>query len=133
MRRYQKTYRIVQSVFISVSVILLLLIVVPILQFQLKSESALTFDLMGSKYNTSGADWVTNYYKMTQESGDPDLLFFRDISVVTEENANLLLGRAAIFDESEMISSLSYFMPLTARYVFRNSVRRCHHDCDLKL
>ncbi|MBP6492349.1 MAG: hypothetical protein KA282_05180, partial [Clostridia bacterium] len=98
MRRYQKTYRIVQSVFISVSVILLLLIVVPILQFQLKSESALTFDLMGSKYNTSGADWVTNYYKMTQESGDPDLLFFRDISVVTEENANLLLGRAAIFE-----------------------------------
>lgn len=44
------------------------------------------------------------------------------------QSSEVNLDKDDIFEDNEIISSGSYFIPLTALWVFKNNVRKCHQD-----
>lgn len=99
MHRYKQIYRIVQSIFIAVTAALLLFILLPIWLYSDKGESDVTFSPVGNETLSTGAGWVTDYFKMGRSSeADGDILFFRDARALNAENESRLIGKAAVFE-----------------------------------
>jgi hypothetical protein len=99
MHRYKHIYRIVQSIFITVTAALLLFILLPIWLYSEKADSDVTYSQVGKEAITQGESWLADYYKMNRSSReDGDILFFRDAGAVDAASENHLIGKAAVFE-----------------------------------
>lgn len=98
MNRYKHIYRIVQVVFMMITVALLLTILLPIWLYDEKDQSGITYDRIGGDTLSKGAGWITEYTKMERGDTDAELLFFREAKEITAANEARLSGKGAVFE-----------------------------------
>ena len=99
MHQYKHIYRIVQSIFLLVTIALVAFILLPIWLYDEKGQSDITFSPVGDEALTKGEGWIADFFKMSKNSeAGGDILFFRDAKAVNAANETRLIGKAAVFE-----------------------------------
>jgi hypothetical protein len=99
MNRYKNIYRIVQSIFILVTIALLAFILLPIWLYGEKEQSDISCSPVGNEMLTKGGSWITDYFKLNRsDEADGDILFFLDAGALNAGSENRLMGKAAVFE-----------------------------------